>query len=348
MDLRVQLDVVLKRLGIVGERRGRRLWGEKCPNPEHVERTPSWSIMVDGPKKGSHHCFGCKFGGGVIDLAVMVRDLTRDGAIAWLKEIAEGEGRDPVRGAELVIAPHKGAHGFRLPDDIIFDPLSKWVTPARRYAIEKRRLTEDQVKRWGIGYAVDGALRGRIVLVTYDTGGRPVNYTGRTFLKSVDKRYWNATEKEGPDVSVFYGEHLWAKRRELLIVTEGGFNALAIERAVKKYARELDPCFGGLGGSHVMPMHLASAAGFKSVLIVTDNDAAGHGAAHDLGMSLERHSRVLRATFPEGEDADSFGAKYGDRAVWSVVSSALTSQISTTPAKRRPRSSASSVRRTGA
>lgn len=68
--------VVLDALGIEYEERGDELWS-RCPNPEHKDNKPSWSI---NERTGAHHCFSCGFKGGLQFLATTVRggkvDLT--------------------------------------------------------------------------------------------------------------------------------------------------------------------------------------------------------------------------------------------------------------------------------
>lgn len=308
---RRDVEVVVATLGIEGRRRGRRLYA-LCPY--HDDRTPdTWSIAVSGKDEGRHHCFACGGGGGLLDLVARVLGLevrvpgeTEEDAVEaarvearrWLeREVVEAP-PVPVPERARMVVPETRSASFVLPPEVIVAPLRSWVTPARAYA-ERRGVTAEQVERWGLGYAVDGRLAGRIVVVVRDREGRPANYMARAFGRQ-ERRYFYPDGRAGARKDVMFGEGGWPSegRRGTVVVLEGAFNALALERAVPGVP------FAALGGSDVRLGHLSRLATFPHVVVLTDNDGAGEEAAAALVAGLSRHSWVDRVMPREGPDLD--------------------------------------------
>lgn len=304
---------VLERLGVVYERRGARLLA-RCP-AHAPDRSPSWSVAWRGDGAGLHYCFACGFGGGLVDLVARVRgfagvrtpmdtdldveEMARDEARAWLDAVEEAA-PEPVPGGVRVEA--RAARAFALPGGVEFGPVEGWVTPAARYVLERRRISPGQVARWGLGYAVHGRLAGRVVIPVRDRAGRLRTYMARAF-GDAPKRYLYPRREEGADPAALFGEEHWPAlsggRRSCVVVCEGAFNALAVDRALRGRV-----AVAALGGAEVHAEHLAKLASFARVVVLTDADAAGERAARDLGAGLTRHCYVYRADPPAGGDID--------------------------------------------
>lgn len=62
-----------------------------CPNPDHDDRSPSWSCNI---VSGAHYCFSCSFGGSFARLAAVVRGTRPAEASAWV--LALGCRRAPL------------------------------------------------------------------------------------------------------------------------------------------------------------------------------------------------------------------------------------------------------------
>jgi DNA primase len=77
----VDLENALDDLGITGRIRGDELTA-LCPNPQHADSSPSWSINLD---TGKHHCFSCGFGGSFQWLVQIMRGVRAGEATAWIK-----------------------------------------------------------------------------------------------------------------------------------------------------------------------------------------------------------------------------------------------------------------------
>jgi DNA primase len=294
----VSVADLLERLEIVPTKRaGDRVWA-RCPHPEHDDRDPSWWIVDDpgGGRHGRHHCFGCGWGGGPEHLVMAVLGLGRSEARSWIRSGAQAP--LPTGICVEVGEVRSGVRRFQLPSGVRIVPLDGWPGPARRYA-ERRGVTAEQVERWGIGYAADGKLAGRIVFPVRRGGGAPVGYSARTFVRA-PKRYITPDRDEGADRDALFGEQHWPQvgadgyRAGGVVVVEGALDGLAVERAA-------GVSFGAMSGSQPSPGLLGRLATFERVVMASDNDAAGNGVA-EVARCLARWTTVLRAELPPGVD----------------------------------------------
>lgn len=290
---------VLTKLGIAIEAEDkRRLWG-LCPF--HEDTRPSWFIRFDGRRRGQYFCFSCQEGGGLADLVSHVRGYaSKSSAHEWLENFeqsAEGEPLVSTVSVQLV-----GEVFFRIPREVIREPFEDWISPARKY-LQERDVTSEQVRRWNLGYAVEGRLRGRIVIPIEDQDGRWVNYHARSFTDSI-KRYLYPREEDHPVQSVFFGERRWPpvalRKFWTVIVTEGVFNALSVERVIGFDFKAI----AALGGVHIHPLHLGKLATFGKVVGLTDSDQAGDSAAETICYQMSRWSNFKRIRLPGGVDAN--------------------------------------------
>jgi DNA primase len=285
---------VLTALRIEHETKGHRAWA-RCPF--HDDNDPSWTIQINGSRAGLHHCFSCKRGGDLVDLVRHVQTLSRREAEDWLEDL--GKKYDPPKVAARVVErdARLGRKRFRLPLEVVIEPFERWPSAARRYA-ERRGITAAQVDLFGLGYAVDARLAGRLVFPARSGfTARPESYSARSFVDE-EPRYLTPHERENADPGAIFGEHLWPApgHRSVLILTEGSIDALAVVRVT------LLPV-GALGGSEFAGPQAMRVATFPAVIVLTDPDEAGDKAALKIRAALGRHVQVVRARLPEGMDA---------------------------------------------
>ncbi len=310
-----RVESVLTKLGIEFNPRPKnnRIWGI-CPyHDDH--HANNWFIRVNHERYGQHHCFACENGGGLVDLVAHVRGITINAAKDWLQnfddQVAEVEDVPDAVGIELITNMHMG---FQIPREVIFEPLEEWVTPARDF-MHKRGITATQVSSWKLGYAVDGRLAGRIVIPVWDLGYEliPYSYQARDFCDR-EKRYLYPSSDERPNLDVMFGELGWAyKERDVVVVTEGAFNALAVERANGEVR------VAAIGGSQLRPAHVLRLSTFRRVLVLTDSDLAGDKIADKLMTALHRHTEVKRVRLLDNTDAN----EYPQTTLASVLAHAL-------------------------
>jgi hypothetical protein len=217
-------------------------------------------------------------------------------ARAWIEREAPAEQKEV---GKVVVRIKSAPLSFRLPEEARFGPVDDWPGPARSY-LRTRGIEDWQVERWGIGYAVVGRLKGRILLVSRDVAGRPLRYTARSFIDD-PKRYLEPLPDEKANPNAMFGEEHWPllngdEDRSLLFVVEGAINALALEAE--------------LPGAHVCATAGSSMRGlyglkigtWAEICLVTDPDDAGDRLAGEIGAMVARHSKVDRIRLEKGFD----------------------------------------------
>lgn len=305
--MRADVPMLLRALRINAERKGSMLWAS-CPSPLHDDSTASWRIISDptNDRYGQHRCYGCGWGGYAVHLVEVVQGISREEAREWLR-LNGNSGPLPTE-VEVVSSMPRGYKGFTLPEGVVtaseLDPL-EWPRPVKRFLVE-RGVTIDQCRKWGLGFAGRGKLRGRIVIPIRDATGRLLSYTGRTFIGD-ELRYKDAHLKDGADLAAIFGAEYWPNipgmgNLDPLVICEGAFNALAIERVAP--GLELAALFG----SNLVPLHLSRLAPFQRIVMATDPDNAGNRVAGELEMALRRRADIVRLELPPKKDCNDLPA----------------------------------------
>lgn len=290
----VDIGKLLVALDIDAQKRGTK-WIAKCPAPNHQDRHPSWMIRDDpgGKWHGSHVCQSCGLTGGTWELVAVVRGVSLGEAQAFVNALG---GVVPLsRDVPLVSVKIRRRRIYELPPGVVIpESFAHWQSAPLRY-IQRRGITEDQVMRWGIGYATTGPLAWRIVMPVY-TSGRLVAYVARSIFDDGSLRYDMPSRQAGarPDFAL-WGEAGFDAKRGAITVAEGVFSALALERVGAP-----NPC--ALAGSELTVYKLALLAKWPVVLVATDPDAAGDKAARKLAMGLRRCSWVERVELDHSPD----------------------------------------------
>jgi DNA primase len=300
MKARTRTEVILAALKMpIIRNRGRRAWA-RCPFHEGESKIGTFFVRTQGERAGNYHCFACKAGGSLVELVMRFRACDRPDAIAFIKKAGKGfeAPRARVRVVErpAVISRRR----FAMPREVLFDPFDDWVSMAQRSATE-RGITADVVERFGIGYAVDARLAGRLVFPVRKKDGSMVSYSARSFVGD-EPKYLTPHESEAPELDAFFGEHLWPEPgdRDVIAITEGAIDGMSVWLVA---GNEL--AFGTLGGSDVRPGHILELATFEHVIVMTDADEPGDKAARVIEQAFARSTttRTTRVRL-EGEDAN--------------------------------------------
>jgi DNA primase len=206
-------------------------------------------------------------------------------------------------------------------------PLAAWPSPARDY-LSGRGVTQVQVERWGLGYAVDGRLAGRVVFPVRNNVGTLISYTARSFTGE-GRRYLEPKIEEGADQGAVFGEEHWDPDEcELAVVTEGAMDALAVERATGLPV-------AAVYGSQILPGHLARLQRWRTLILATDSDPAGDKAAAEISGALGRWTRAVRWRPPEGFDCASLAQRDPARLRSELTSLACPATGAAAPLRRR-------------
>ena len=158
------LDELTRKLNIVDvvgkychlKRQGSSTYWACCPLPGHTEKTPSFAVNEPGQ---FYHCFGCGKGGNVIKFIQEVESLSFYEAIKFLAEMAnmplpEESGMD-----DEVIRQNKQKKDRLyaiLRETALFYVKTLQTPQAKIYRdyLERRGITEETIKKFGIGASV--------------------------------------------------------------------------------------------------------------------------------------------------------------------------------------------------
>jgi hypothetical protein len=322
VKVKVPVSRLLDQLGLRGAKKEGRLWRAVCPNPDHDDRHPSWTIIDDGgPRHGSHWCHACGFGGGPWELAAAVKGLSlamgddgRCEAGEWVWENVVGGSNRATEEDDLprlrVVAPRAAAPTeMAIPNHVHIPSVdgSEWYPRALAY-LEGRGIPEWQLARWHIGWATLGRCAWRVFVPVY-TGGRLLSYVARAFVDDGRPRYDAGRRTDPgcrPDAALF-GEPGFDMEVRVATVTEGVFKALAMERADAP-----NPC-AVLGANNLGADKINILSRFDALLVATDPDKAGRECWEriaDLTARYVEPVRVELARAPDDASVEENGAAW--------------------------------------
>ena len=133
------------------QQKSRRYWG-CCPF--HSEKTPSFSV---DPDKQFYYCFGCHEGGNVIHFIMNMEKMTFPEAVQFLAEKAglplPQTGQDSRAYQEKKRRKQRLYEALRQAALFYHRQLSTDGAAHARAYLEKRGLTQKEVKHFGLGYA---------------------------------------------------------------------------------------------------------------------------------------------------------------------------------------------------
>ena len=310
--------------------------------PFHHEKTPSFNVQ---PDKGFYHCFGCGKSGDAIKFVQEQEGLTFIEAVKKLAqragvEIEERE--DPQAGLrKRLYELHAQLAAFYRRCLL----KTKEGERARQYLAE-RRLPDDFAEKFQIGYAPIGAagmmkwaakygftaeemdaagvvlkprrpgetgyhrFGGRLVFTIRDRAGRAVAFSCRTLEKDKAKMH-GGKYVNSPETLIFRKSNVLyaldvaapniakAPKREA-IVCEGQIDVIRCHVCGFPFA------VAGQGTAFTKEHVALLKRVADSVVLVYDDDAAGHKAAIRTGGEfLAAEIPVRVATLPDGHDPDS-------------------------------------------
>ncbi len=317
--------------------------------PLHKEKTPSFSV---DPDQGLFYCFGCGQGGDAIklhqslsgdDFPAAIEVLARRYGIA-LPKVSESR-RGPVE-PDLERVLEEAAGFFQ-------DQLKKSARVLDYLA--RRKIPEELIERFGVGYAPDGwrnlvgalgtrfplreleaaglaarsdkrpdepydRFRHRLMFPIRNAAGRLVGFGGRT-LGDDQAKYINTSETARFQKGyLLYGldvakRAIRDQRRAFLV--EGYFDVLGAAAA------GLETSVASMGTA-LTPEQARLLKRFADEVVVGyDGDEAGEKAfRRSLPTLLSEGLTVRRPPIPPGEDPDSWRRKEGDEALLELVDGA--------------------------
>jgi len=317
--------------------------------PLHKEKSPSFSV---DPDKGLFYCFGCGAGGDAIRLHMLSTGDDFPGAIEALAQrygipisrqtsrSRQNDGRD-IHGA------------LSAAEEYFRDQLARAAGP--RAYLENRRMPQELVERYGLGYAPEGwqnlldaltprvplddlvaaglvgrsekaegrhfdRFRHRLMFPIRSPTGRLLGFGGRT-LGDDRAKYINTQETDQFHKGrLLYG--LYEAKKSLrdsgtAILTEGYFDVMAVVASGREGA------VASMGTALTEEQAVLLARFSEEVVVAYDGDAAGEKAARRcLPVLLSQGFKIRQSRFGSGQDPDSLRLEKGEEAVCAALDDA--------------------------
>ncbi|MEQ2130119.1 CHC2 zinc finger domain-containing protein [Caldanaerobacter subterraneus KAk] len=243
--------------------------------PFHHDTNPSLSVS---PERQIYKCFGCGVGGDVFDFVQRIENCTFDEAVRKVMEIAGINEPLPI-GKKEPLPIGKEAEEYK-------EDFSKFVEEAYKNVhktdyLAKRGISEALVEKYNIGFDGQG------VIIPLFHKNKIVGYVKR-FIEG-DRRYYNP---RGVKLIPFNID----VKQDIVFVTEGIFDALAIEEAISL------PAIALLGSqNHNI---LLENLNCNHYIILLDNDETGQKQALELYNKLKGKGKKVTlfdsSLYPEG------------------------------------------------
>ncbi len=336
------------------KKKGKNYWG-CCPF--HNEKSPSFSVT---PDKGFFYCFGCQSGGNIFTFLMKMENMVFPEAVKLLANklnipVPEREKTEKERQIERERVTLFRAN--ELARDFFYACLTKtnFAGGARKY-LERRGITQEAVKQFGLGFAPpawdklvnglstrgiqletmikaglaaernsgEGAydrFRNRIMFPICDLRGRVVGFGGRV-LDDSQPKYLNS-----PETLVFNKRHIlfglnladkFIRETGQAIVVEGYMDVIAAHSAgVRNAVASLGTAFTLEQAKSLRSVH--------EIVFAYDSDAAGQNAtlrALEIAKKLGITIKVI--AIPDGKDPDEYIRKHGADAFKLLVAESLS------------------------
>lgn len=215
----IDIEVLLKALNITtkaGKRYNEEYW-DLCPNPNHEDSSPSWSINInpESDRFGTHNCFSCGYKGNFLTLTAhrlshsTGKEITTQQAAEFITSLFTLDGIDEDSIYSLVLEEraemlnyadeeeHKGPKENSLPEE--FQLIPKDVDNEYYQYLTKpiseggRGLNDKVIDKYGIGYCDEGLYRKRIIIPFWQEGIL-ISFLARSILPTIASKKKNGEE----------------------------------------------------------------------------------------------------------------------------------------------------------
>lgn len=164
----------------------------------------------------------------------------------------------------------------------------------RKHAIKylkSRRISEEDILKYNIGFATEGVYSRRIIIPSYDSEGKLNYFSSRTYLEDENQKYLNP-----PVGRNVIGLEYYINWNMPIILVEGIFDAITVKRNVI-------PLFGKDISEELMKKIVSSQV--NKIYIALDNDAKREALKHcDRLMSYGKEVYLIELN---GKDPSNIG-----------------------------------------
>jgi len=318
--------------------------------PFHTETRPSFYVS---PKLQRYKCFGCGANGDVIKF---VQEMENISFYEALEKLAKRAGVDLSKYSKTSSKSGYSIYTtfYKKLKDLYKKELLK-NKKALAYLKDKRRLSEEEISHFEFGYSPLGSklpiiiakelnlslemlmktgvvfrttkgikdiFEDRIVIPIKNESGDTIAFGGRVldegepkYINSKDTKYFSKSRTLFLlDIAKNY-----IRRLDMVIVTEGYFDAIALHRA--GFENTVAVLGTALTQQHAMRLSNLS----KNIVLAFDSDEAGKKAAiRSISVLLSRGFNILVVDYRDYKDADSLYTKEGKDGIEKVFEKAMS------------------------
>ncbi len=334
-----------------------------APCPFHQETKPSFNVTPDG----RFYCFGCQKTGDIftfwmeyhgVSFKEALEQLAGEAGVTLQKKFSQANKQEVQKAKEQRSKREQLMHMYRLAKNHFASNLAGEAGKECRAYMQKRGISDELMKRFGLGWArddwhdlssflqaqgcsmplaVEGGLvslsnktgkpydpfRARLMFPIRNTAGETIAFGGRIIDNGKDEAKYINTH----DTPIYKkGEHLYGldlagkaiRISKSVFLTEGYMDVLTLHQFGYENA------VGGLGTA-LTDQQVQRILGFSpQIMLLYDGDNAGRKAALSAaGKFLSRGAKVRVILQPEGEDIDSLLRTQGKEAFEKLCAASM-------------------------
>ena len=260
-----------------------------CPFCHHSKPKLEIQIHTNEKKENPWHCWVCGEKGKTL--------------ISLFKKVKAPANK--IQELNLLIKPGtkqlEQSQTLSLPKEFIslsnLSSLDKIASIEAKHAIKflkTRKITEDDIFKYNIGFCAEGSFNRRIIVPSYDAEGNLNYFVTRTYLPDDPQKY-----KNPPVGRNTIGWEYYINWNAPIILVEGIFDALTIKRNVI-------PLFGKTISEELMKKIVSSQV--QKIYVALDNDALKEALKHcETLMSFGKEVYLVEL---DGKDANEIGFEH--------------------------------------
>lgn len=260
-----------------------------CPFCNHHKPKLEINTFTDEKKENPWHCWVCNTKGKTI--RSLFKSLKINGQKMEQLDTIVVPGKRPEIKYEAVILPKEF---INFNDISNLDKLGQIKAKHAANFLRRRGITSSQVKKYNIGFCLEGEYADRIIIPSYDADGNLNYFMARSFEKDVNRKYKNPTVQNKNIIGLEYFINWEAP----IILVEGIFDALTIQRNVI-------PLFGKTLSEALMKRLVKSDT--EKVYVALDKDAQREALQHC--QTLMNYGKEVYLVEMDGKDANEIGFK---------------------------------------
>lgn len=200
-----------------------------CPFCNHPKPKLEVNIRTDEKGQNPFNCWVCGTRGRKVKSLLQLLKVPKDTALGILKYVKKGESYEET-GKALVELPKEYKPLLSASEESIL------ARKAKTY-LNQRGITDTDIRRYNIGYAIEGEYQDRILIPSYNEFGQLNYFISRTLVEAFQR--YKLPEVGTSDIIFFESLINWNLP---ITLCEGVFDAMAIKRnAIPLLGKFLQP-----------------------------------------------------------------------------------------------------------